>query len=54
MLLMMDIKKKYNTVHEREIEFYPEQFKFVGTDKILSKKQNLILNLISDFILNPM
>ena len=32
-------QKKYNTIHEREIEFYPEQFKFIGTDKILNKKK---------------
>ena len=32
--------KKYNATHEREIEFYPEQFKFIGTDKILIKKSN--------------
>ena len=32
--------KKYGTTHERNIEFYPEQFKFVGTDKILNKKKN--------------
>ena len=38
MLLMMVIKKKYHTIHERNIEFYPEQFKFIGTDKILNKK----------------
>ena len=35
--------KKYNAIHEREIEFYPEQYKFVGRDKILSKKTNLNL-----------
>ena len=35
-------QKKYNTTHERQIEFYPEQFKFVGTDKILNKEINLI------------
>jgi hypothetical protein len=33
-------QKKYNTIHEREIEFYPEQFKFIGTDKILNKKSD--------------
>ncbi len=27
--------KKYNTIHERTIEFYPEQMTFLGTDKIL-------------------
>ena len=32
--------KKYNSVHEREIEFYPEQMAFIGTDKIIKKKIN--------------
>jgi len=31
--------KKFNTIHEREIEFYPEQMKFIGFDK-LSRKDN--------------
>jgi len=35
--------KQYGFVHEREIEFYPEQIKFVGHDKIASK--NGIKNL---------
>ena len=35
--------KQYGIVHEREIEFYPEQMKFVGIDKIISK--NIIKNL---------
>ena len=35
--------KQYGIIHEREIEFYPEQIKFVGHDKILSK--NSIENL---------
>jgi uncharacterized heparinase superfamily protein len=30
-------QKKYNTIHEREIEFYPEQMIFIGTDKIIKK-----------------
>ena len=29
--------KKYNSIHEREIEFYPEQMTFIGTDKIIKK-----------------
>ena len=29
--------KEYGVIHEREIEFYPEQMKFVGHDKIMSK-----------------
>ena len=32
--------KKYNTTHEREIEFYPNKFKFIGTDKIVNDKTN--------------
>jgi len=32
--------KKYNSIHERRIEFYPEQMKFIGEDKIIKKKTN--------------
>jgi len=32
--------KKYSSTHERQIEFYPEQMTFVGTDKIIKKKTN--------------
>ena len=35
--------KQYGIIHEREIEFYPEQIKFIGHDKIISK--NSIKNL---------
>ena len=30
-------QKKYNTIHEREIEIYPDQAIFIGTDKIIKK-----------------
>ena len=40
-------------IHEREIEFYPEQIKFIGYDKIIQKRVLKILNLILDFILEP-
>ena len=30
-------QKKYNTIHERNIEFYPREETFVGCDKILKK-----------------
>ena len=30
--------KNYNSIHERNIEFYPKQMTFVGNDKILKKK----------------
>ncbi len=45
--------KKYNTTHERTIEFYPEQFKFIGTDKILNKKTNLNIKFDIRFHLKP-
>ena len=32
--------KKYNSIHERKIEFYPEQMTFIGNDKIIKKKTN--------------
>ena len=32
--------KKYNSIHVREIEFFPEQMIFVGFDKIIKKKAN--------------
>ena len=32
--------KKFKSIHERNIEFYPEQLKFVGNDKIIKKKNN--------------
>ena len=46
-------QKKYNITHEREIEFYPEKFKFIGTDKILNKKINLNIKFDIRFHLNP-
>ena len=33
-------QKKYNSIHEREIEFYPEKMTFFGLDKIIKKKIN--------------
>ena len=32
--------KKYNSIHEREISFYPEQSLFIGIDKIVKRKIN--------------
>ncbi len=32
--------KKYNSIHEREIEFFPEKMTFIGNDKIIKKKIN--------------
>ena len=45
--------KKYNSIHERDIEFYPEQFKFVGTDKIINKKINYNIKFEIRFHLEP-
>ncbi len=42
-------QKKYNTIHEREIEFYSDKKTFVGTDKII-KKKIITINLILDFM----
>ena len=32
--------KKYNSIHERKIEFFPEQMTFIGVDKIIKKRIN--------------
>ena len=32
--------KKYNSIHEREIEFFPNKMIFIGRDKIIKKKTN--------------
>ena len=45
--------KKYNTIHERDIEYYPDQFRFVGTDKILIKKLNSNIKFDIRFHLEP-
>ena len=31
---------KYNSIHERELEFFPEKMTFVGLDRIIKKKTN--------------
>ena len=46
-------KKKYNTIHEREIEFYPEKYEFLGTDKILNSNKNLNIKFDIRFHLEP-
>ncbi len=45
--------KKFGTIHEREIEFYPEQNKFVGYDKILRKNPNKEIKFDIRFHLDP-
>jgi uncharacterized heparinase superfamily protein len=46
-------QKKYNSIHERQIEFYPEKFKFVGIDKIINKKSNFNIKFEIRFHLEP-
>ena len=45
--------KQYGIVHEREIEFYPEQIKFIGHDKIISKNNIRNLKFEIRFHLEP-
>ena len=45
--------KQYGVIHEREIEFYPEQIKFVGHDKIVSKTNAKNLKFEIRFHLEP-
>ena len=45
--------KKFKTFHEREIEFYPEQMKFVGFDKLLRKETQKDIKFDIRFHLNP-
>ena len=44
---------RYHLIHDREIEFYPEQTKFIGTDKILNKKINQNIKFEIRFHLEP-
>jgi len=45
--------KKFGLIHEREIEFYSEQTKFVGFDKILRKNFNKEIKFDIRFHLDP-
>ena len=45
--------KKYNLFYEREIEFYPENNKLIGTDKIIGKKMSPNLKFDLRFHLDP-
>jgi len=45
--------KQYGVIHDREIEFYPEQIKFIGRDKIISKNDNKNLQFEIRFHLEP-
>ncbi len=45
--------KRYGTIHEREIEFFPEKNKFIGYDKLLKKKNFKNSNFEIRFHLEP-
>ncbi len=45
--------QKFGTIHEREIEFYPEQNKFVGYDKLLRKNSSKEIKFDIRFHLDP-
>ena len=45
--------QKFGSIHEREIEFYPEQIKFVGVDKILKKDITKNIKFDIRFHLDP-
>ena len=45
--------KPHGIIHEREIEFYPEQLKFIGHDKIISNKSIKNLKFEIRFHLEP-
>ncbi len=45
--------KKYDVIHERDIEYFPGQKKFIGTDKILFKKIYSNLKFDIRFHLEP-
>ena len=45
--------KKFKLDHHREIEFYPEQFKFIGHDKIVRKDPDKQIKFDIRFHLHP-
>ena len=45
--------KKFKTIHEREIEFYPEQMKFIGFDRLLRKDESEEIKFDIRFHLDP-
>jgi uncharacterized heparinase superfamily protein len=46
-------QKKFQTIHDREIEFYPEQMKFIGFDKLLRKDNSVEIKFDIRFHLEP-
>ena len=45
--------KKFKSIHERNIEFFPEKMKFVGNDKVITKKNNFNFKFDIRFHLEP-
>ena len=45
--------KRYGVIHERQIEFFPENYKFIGKDKLLKKKNFKSSNFEIRFHLEP-
>ncbi len=45
--------KQYGVIHDRELEFYPEEMKFVGYDKIINKNNTKNLKFEIRFHLEP-
>jgi uncharacterized heparinase superfamily protein len=45
--------KKFQTIHEREIEYYPEQMKFIGFDRLLRKDNSGEIKFDIRFHLDP-
>ena len=45
--------QKFNLIHERTMEFYPEQEKFIGFDKILRKNETRNIKFDIRFHLDP-
>ena len=45
--------KRYGIIHERKMEFFPENNKFIGSDKLLKKKNFKASNFEIRFHLEP-
>ena len=45
--------KQYGIIHDRQIEFFPENKKFIGIDKLIRKKKNKSTNFEIRFHLEP-
>ena len=45
--------KRYGIIHERKLEFFPENYKFIGQDKLLKKKNFKSSNFEIRFHIEP-